>query len=86
MRLRDRRVQATYPVRLTCQVVGNPPPMVTWFKDGEEVVLDSKYHFKQEVIHCGFRPGHVKIVIEIKLQMTYKHLVLRIVLTGCLIN
>lgn len=37
MRLRDRRVQATYPVRLTCQVVGRPSPVVTWFKDGEEV-------------------------------------------------
>lgn len=40
MRLRDRRVQATYPVRLTCQVVGNPRPVLTWFKDGEEVFLD----------------------------------------------
>ncbi|XP_075991256.1 uncharacterized protein LOC142986608 isoform X6 [Anticarsia gemmatalis] len=42
MRLRDRRVQATYPVRLTCQVVGNPPPTLTWFKDGEDVAFDSR--------------------------------------------
>lgn len=40
MRLRDRRVQATYPVRLTCQVVGNPPPFVKWFKNEEEVIID----------------------------------------------
>ncbi|KAG8223459.1 hypothetical protein J437_LFUL001953 [Ladona fulva] len=35
MRLRDRRVQMTYPVRLTCQVAGNPRPDVVWHKDGK---------------------------------------------------
>ncbi|XP_045542085.1 uncharacterized protein LOC106716992 [Papilio machaon] len=42
MRLRDRRVQATYPVRLTCQVIGRPPPLVTWYKNGKEVIDDDR--------------------------------------------
>lgn len=40
MRLRDRRVQMTYPVRLTCQVAGRPPPEMTWSKDGEVIKQD----------------------------------------------
>ncbi|XP_011496097.1 PREDICTED: myosin light chain kinase, smooth muscle-like [Ceratosolen solmsi marchali] len=35
MRLRDRRVQTSYPVRLTCQVFGCPEPEVSWLKDGK---------------------------------------------------
>ena len=42
MRLRDRRVQMTYPVRLTCQVAGWPKPEVVWSKDGHEVLRDGK--------------------------------------------
>ena len=42
MRLRDRRVQVTYPVRLTVQVVGHPHPEVSWYKDDE--LLESNRH------------------------------------------
>lgn len=42
MRLRDRRVQMTYPVRLTCQIIGFPHPEVSWFRDGTELVQDGK--------------------------------------------
>ncbi|CAH2103686.1 unnamed protein product [Euphydryas editha] len=48
MRLRDRRVQATYPVRLTCQVVGNPSPVVKWFKNEEEVIIGGRYTASQD--------------------------------------
>ena len=42
MRLRDRRVQMTYPVRLTCQIAGRPTPELVWSKDGEELKQDGK--------------------------------------------
>ncbi|XP_013147395.1 PREDICTED: muscle M-line assembly protein unc-89-like isoform X2 [Papilio polytes] len=48
MRLRDRRVQATYPVRLTCQVIGRPPPLLTWYKNGEEIVNDNRHTKSQD--------------------------------------
>ncbi|KAJ2954104.1 hypothetical protein O0L34_g2325 [Tuta absoluta] len=48
MRLRDRRVQATYPVRLTCQVIGKPPPTVTWLKDAQPVTLDGRRTASQD--------------------------------------
>jgi Immunoglobulin I-set domain len=48
MRLRDRRVQCTYPVRLTCQVLGVPQPAVKWFKDDIELIEDDRIAFMQE--------------------------------------
>lgn len=36
-RLRDRRVQATYPIQLTCQTVGWPTPELLWYKNGHEI-------------------------------------------------
>ncbi|KAI4474132.1 hypothetical protein M0802_015766, partial [Mischocyttarus mexicanus] len=40
MRLRDRRVQVTYPVRLTCQIMGYPAPEIIWFKNAVEIPQD----------------------------------------------
>lgn len=48
MRLRDRRVQCTYPVRLTCQALGVPFPAVTWSKDGIKLIEDDRIAFLQE--------------------------------------
>lgn len=42
MRLRDRRVQVTYPVRLTCQIIGYPAPEIIWFKNAVEITQDGK--------------------------------------------
>lgn len=42
MRLRDRRVQVTYPVRLTCQCIGDPQPEIKWYKDNKEIELNGK--------------------------------------------
>ncbi|CAG0886838.1 unnamed protein product [Darwinula stevensoni] len=35
LRLRDRRVQVSHPVRLTCQVHSNPESLVQWLRDGQ---------------------------------------------------
>lgn len=42
MRLRDRRVQVGFPVRLTCQIVGVPRPEVQWLRDGDPVISDGE--------------------------------------------
>jgi hypothetical protein len=47
-RLRDRRVQCTYPVRLTCQSIGVPKPTIKWFKDGRQLVEDDRIVFLDE--------------------------------------
>lgn len=43
MRMRDRRVQVSYPVRLTCQVKGYPKPSIIWTKDGLPILNDRKH-------------------------------------------
>lgn len=48
MRLRDRRVQISYPVRLTCQVIGNPIPEVTWQRNGIDIVQNNLYGIWRE--------------------------------------
>ncbi|KRT78694.1 Immunoglobulin, partial [Oryctes borbonicus] len=48
MRLRDRRIQVSYPVRLTCQVTGIPAPIITWSKDHEKLHEDDRHRFWTE--------------------------------------
>lgn len=48
MRLRDRRVQCTYPVRLTCQVLAVPHATIEWFKEGIKLIEDDRIAFLQE--------------------------------------
>lgn len=48
MRLRDRRIQITYPVRLTCQAVGWPAPKVKWYKNGIEIPENDHYSMWSE--------------------------------------
>ncbi|EFN64027.1 Myosin light chain kinase, smooth muscle [Camponotus floridanus] len=45
MRIRDRRVQTTYPIRLTCQVIGHPAPEITWYKNEEKISQDDRHIF-----------------------------------------
>ncbi|KAK7060070.1 hypothetical protein SK128_021760, partial [Halocaridina rubra] len=51
MRLRDRRVQVGFPVRLTCQIVGVPKPNVIWYKNGEKIIGDDCHMMWQEDGH-----------------------------------
>ncbi|XP_068144676.1 titin homolog isoform X2 [Drosophila tropicalis] len=48
MRLRDRRVQVTYPVRLTCQIVGYPQPEILWYKDQQLINSDRRHLISSE--------------------------------------
>ncbi|KAF5279087.1 hypothetical protein FQA39_LY05765 [Lamprigera yunnana] len=45
MRLRDRRVEVSYPVRLTCQVIGYPTPEIAWLRDGHKICEDHRHKF-----------------------------------------
>lgn len=48
MRLRDRRVEVSYPVRLTCQIAAAPAPKLTWLKDDIEIRPDGRYSFSTD--------------------------------------
>jgi hypothetical protein len=65
MRLRDRRVQMTYPVRLTCQIAGCPEPTIKWFKDDSEIKQNGILSFidshKQIYLKSSFSTFHVFI-------------------------
>lgn len=42
MRLRNKRVEISFPIRLTCQVIGYPKPIVKWYKDDQLVKENRK--------------------------------------------
>lgn len=44
MRLRNKRVEISYPIRLTCQVIGYPKPTVNWYKDDQLVKENRKWN------------------------------------------
>lgn len=44
MRLRDRRIQTSYPVRLTCQAIGFPSPDITWYKNSVAIIQNGELH------------------------------------------
>lgn len=52
MRLRNRRVEVNFPVRLTVQVIGNPEPEITWMRNGK-IIGESTRHafFKDDKFH-----------------------------------
>ena len=39
---RDRRLEAGQSIQLTCRVVGNPWPRVSWFKDNDQIIPDGQ--------------------------------------------
>lgn len=41
MRLRDRRIQSSYPVRLTCQAIGYPLPEINWLKNSSLITTQN---------------------------------------------
>lgn len=52
MRLRDRRIQTSYPVRLTCQAIGFPMPEIQWFKDSVIVPQNGELLFNLFMAGC----------------------------------
>lgn len=46
MRLRDQRIEQSYPVRLTCQSIGWPVPRVTWYKDSKQIYSQGEQYGK----------------------------------------
>lgn len=45
------------PVRLTVKVTGIPPPTVTWYRDGRQLVSSPDFEIKQEgEIHSLYIP------------------------------
>ncbi|XP_062437683.1 hemicentin-1 [Rhea pennata] len=44
-KLEDVKVKEKHSVTLTCEVIGNPVPQITWIKDGQPVPEDDDHNF-----------------------------------------
>ena len=47
-KLQTQEVKEGQPVRFTVRVAGQPPPEVTWYKDGSKVVSSPDFEIIQE--------------------------------------
>lgn len=47
-KLKTQRVQEREPVRLVVRVSGEPPPTVSWYRDGSRLVSSPDFHITQE--------------------------------------
>lgn len=66
MRLRDRRIQTSYPVRLTCQAIGFPLPDITWYRNSEIITRSGELHQESRNINEKLR---LKIEKKIDLHL-----------------
>ncbi|NWX99119.1 HMCN1 protein, partial [Nothoprocta ornata] len=44
-KLEDVKVKEKHSVTLTCEVIGNPVPQITWIKDGQSLLEDEDHNF-----------------------------------------
>ncbi|XP_067156720.1 hemicentin-1 [Apteryx mantelli] len=44
-KLEDVKVKEKHSVTLTCEVIGNPVPQITWIKDGQPLLEDEDHNF-----------------------------------------
>ena len=42
-RVADQRVQQGQTVKLSCNITGSPRPIISWFKDGQQLPNDDRY-------------------------------------------
>jgi hypothetical protein len=60
-KLEPKEVFETMPVRLECEVTGNPVPEITWYRDGKKMM--SSKHVQLEYVNgkCSLHIDHVTI-------------------------
>ena len=56
----DRNVSVGEDVTLKCTTAGSPPPEVTWYKDGKDLVITDRHFFAAQ--------NQIMIVVDIRLS------------------